>query len=186
MKPGEKTFLISGVLSLLVLILFYFGIYFLIKDIKKNSEDFLRVKKEISIIQTQIENIESFKNTYVFLKPDLEKVSNLFVDPEVPIDFIKFLETTASSSEVLIKVSLVSPKAIVEEPWSFLEFQLNLTGSIPNFLKFLEKIETANYLIEIQNLSIGRLSEKDLTTKELKTFSLDNVNVILVIRVFTK
>lgn len=179
MKPGGKTFLISGTLSLLVLILFYFGIYFLIKDIKKNSDDFFRVKKEISIVQAQIENIKSFKDTFVFLKPDLEKVSNLFVDPEVPIDFIKFLESTASSSGVSIKVSLVSSKAIIEEPWSFLEFQLNLTGSMPNIFKFLNRIETADYLIEIQNLSIGRLNEKNITTKEFKTFSL-------VIKVFTK
>ena len=179
MKLRGKTFLISGTLSLLILILFYFGVYFLIKDIKKNSEDFLRIKKEISIVRTQIENIESFKNTYLFLKPDLEKISNLFVDPEVPIDFIKFLESTASSSGVSIKVSLISSKAIIEEPWSFLEFQLNLTGSMQNIFKFLERIETANYLIEIQNLSIGQLSEKNLTTEEFKTFSL-------AIKVFTK
>jgi hypothetical protein len=179
MKLRGKTFLISGTLSLLILILFYFGVYFLIKDIKKNSEDFLRIKKEISIVQAKIENIESFKNTYLFLKPDLEKISNLFVDPEVPIEFIKFLESTASSSGVSIKVSLISSKTIIEEPWSFLEFQLNLTGSMPNIFKFLNRIETTNYLIEIKNLSIGRLGEKDLTAEEFKTFSL-------VIKVFTK
>jgi hypothetical protein len=179
MKLRGKTFLISGTLSLLILILFYFGVYFLIKDIKKNSEDFLRIKKEISIVRAQIENIESFKNTYVFLKPDLEKISNLFVDPEVPIEFIKFLESTASSSGVSIKVSLISSKTIIEEPWSFLEFQLNLTGSIQNIFKFFERIEMANYLIEIQNLSIGRLNDKNITAEEFKTFSL-------VIKVFTK
>lgn len=186
MKPRGKIFLIAVILGLLILILFCFGIYFLIKDIKKNSEDFLMAKKEISIVQAKIENIESFKNTYVFLKPDLEKISNLFVDPEVPIDFREFLKSTASSSGVSNKVSLISSKAIIEEPWSFLEYQLNLTGSVPNIFKFLERIEAANYLIEIKNLSIGRLGEKSLTTKEFKTFSLDDVNVTLVIKVFTR
>jgi len=185
MKIGKKLILILIILSLLALILFCSGIYFLIKDIKKNSEDFLVKKREIFVLRAKIENLENFEKNYGNLEPDLEKISNLFVDPKVPIDFIKFLETTASSSGISIKIAFASSRAVSKESWPFLGFQLSLGGSMPNFFKFLEKMETAPYLIEIQNSSVQKLSEKKLLTKEFSGFSLDDVTANLVIKVFT-
>lgn len=185
MELGKKIILISGSFGLIILILFYFGIYFLIKDIKKNSEDFLVEKKEIAVVQAKIENLEHFKKTYGDLESDLEKISNLFVDPKIPIDFIKFLETTASSSGVTIEISLTSSKETVRGSWPFLVFQLDLTGSMPNFFKFFEKIEAAPYLIEIKDLSVNRISEKK-RSEGPSAPSLGDISATLTIKVFTK
>jgi len=183
MKIGKKIILTSIIFSILVFILLYFGVYFLIKNIQRNSEDFITAKKEISIVRAEAKNLEYFKKTYGSLELELTKIPNLFIDAEVPIDFIKFLETAASSSGVSAEISLASSKIVAKDPWPFFQFQLNLAGSTSNFFKFLEKIEAAPYLIEIQNLSAVKLSEEEEVSAAP---ALGEISAVLSIKVFTK
>jgi len=49
----------------------------------------------------------------------------------------------------------------------------------------LEKLKSSFYLIEIQNLTISRLSETELKSKEFEEFSLGDVKATLSIKVYT-
>jgi len=186
MGPRKKTFLISGILVIISMALIYFGVYFLFEEIKKNSEELIKTKKELILLEIRFKDFEQFKKISGALQPDIEGSEKLFINPEVPIDFVQFLEKTALDSGVSIGISLPSAAVKKGEPWSFLEFQINVTGLFPEFLKFLEKIENAPYLIEIKNLSINRISEKDITRKEFTTSTPADVSSILSIKVFVK
>ncbi|MCX6760810.1 MAG: hypothetical protein NTZ84_01730, partial [Candidatus Nealsonbacteria bacterium] len=99
-------------------------------------------------------------------------------DSEVPVDFISFLEKTASQSSVSIEISPFSAGKSGKDSWPFLNFQVNINGSFPSFLSFLEKIENSPYLIEIQNLNISQ-------SAEVKNSS-GNVNALISFKAFSK
>jgi len=173
MSSKEKIVIFSVTFGVVVLALICFIIYPLFRGIEKGSQELITAKKEFILSKDETERFDQFKEIYNKLKPDLEKIDKLFIDPEVPIDFIKFLEYTAGDSELLADISLTLAKSAETDPWSSIGFRMILTGSFPNFLKFLEKIETSPYLIEIQNLSTKKLEE-------------GNIAANLVIKVFSK
>ncbi|MFC1663787.1 hypothetical protein ACFL0A_01540 [Patescibacteria group bacterium] len=186
MNLAKKTLTTSIIFGIATLILIVLLIFPLFRDIKKGSEDLVLVKKELISLQAKIENLERFKENYKALEPNLAKVDKLFVDPNVPVECIKFLEKTGQDLGVFIDISPFSIKQTKTDPWPTMGFQINLIGSFPDYLKFLEKTETAPYLIEIQNLSIRRLRTEELGLKNLKGLSLGDINSTFLIKVFTK
>jgi len=186
MSLGQKIIIISVIFSLVALVLVFLAIYPLFKGIKKSSQDLVEARKGEISLENKTKNLEQFKEIYKTLEPDLEEVDKLFANKKVPIDFIKFLEKTAIDSQILIDISPISPKTKESEPWPSLGFKITLTGSFPNCLKFLEKIESASYLIEVQNLTIRRSVEKKLKTKEPETFLEGGATGTLSIKVFAK
>ncbi len=160
----RKIITISVVFGIIIVILLSFVIYPLLKGVKKNSQEFILAKKELLSFKTKTEEFEQSKEVYRGLKTDLEKIDELFINPDVPIDLIKFWRATAEDSGLLIDISPTSLEADETAPWDSMGFRLSLTGSFSDFLKFLEKIETAPYLIEIQNLS-AKKSMQFLTIK---------------------
>lgn len=177
MNSKKKTIVFSLVFGVASLALVCFVIYPLFKGIKKNSEELIIAKRESILLQGKTGKIEQFRKTYEDLKPDLEKIDHLFTNSEVPIDLIKFLKKTAENSELSNDISSVFVKTAETNPWGSLGFRITLDGFLPNFLKFLEKVETAPYLIEVQNLAVKKVSGSGLNL---------GVNATLVIKVYTK
>lgn len=118
------------------------------------SEEFLNIKKEIASMVKKQENFSEWQQRYLLLQPDLEEMERVLVEPETPIDFVQFLEKEAEDSELLIKISLVSSKEKPATSFSPLSFKLILSGSFPDCLQFLDKLETAPYLIDINGLNL--------------------------------
>ena len=85
---------------------------------------------------------------------------------------------------VVISIPLSSKKEPIKEVWPSLNFQVSLTGSFPNFSKFLDKMTYGPYLIENETLNIKRLNEGDL--KLVDKASLGDINASLLMKVFTK
>jgi len=161
-----------------------FFIYPLLKNIENNSKEIISQKKEVLSLENEIEDIEEFRKSYAKIKPNLEKIETLFTNSEAPIDFISFLEKNSQDCHLTIKIV---PAAITsEKPWPSLSFSITSLGSFPNFLRFLEKLETGPYLTEIQNLSIKRLPDTELKSKEFENLSLGDIQANFLIRVFTK
>ena len=186
MDLKKKTILFSLIFGIIALILVSFAIYPLFKGIKKDSEGFIAVKKELTLCGSKVGKFEQFKKIYKELEPDLERIERIFVDPEVPIDLIEFWEKTAINSELSINISPVSLKAVETDPWNSIGFQIAVIGSFSDFLKFLEKIETGPYLIKIQNLSVKRLTEEEISSEKYKLASSGDVSITLLTKVFTK
>lgn len=186
MSQNKKTLIISVIFGLIALVVISFIIFPLLKGIKKNSEEFAAVKKDLFISQGKAGGLERIKETYENLRPDLEKIEKLFIDPKVPVDLIQFWEKTAIDSEISIEISPVSLKAPKEDSWNSMGFQISLTGPFPSFLKFLEKTENAPYLIEIQSLTVKKLTEGELESAKYEQFSLGDVKATLLIKVYTK
>lgn len=177
MISKRKTIIFLVIIGIVILIFFGFLIYLQLKGVKKTSEELISVKKELILFQSKAGELERFKKTYQELEPNLKRIDSLFVDPEVPIELITFLENIAQESGLLIEISPALIKPTEADPWKSLGFQLVLTGPPQNFLRFLEKIETGPYLTEVQNLVITRQEEKARG---------GDVKATLLVKVFTK
>lgn len=174
-------FLISGILLILFLI------YSLLLEIKKISHDFSVQKQTLATLEKKAEDLEKFQKIFLpEILSGLEKIDNLLIDPEVPVDFIRFLEKTSQDSALSLKISLGPALEIKKDPWPSITFQLSLAGSFPNLARFLEKLESSFYLTEVQNLTVSRLTETELKLKEFEHFSLGDVKATLTIKVYTK
>ena len=171
---------------ILAIFLLAFLIYPLLEDIKNYSKEIISQKKEVLSLENKIKDTEEFRKNYAKIKPNLEKIETLFTNSEAPIDFISFLEKTSQDCHLTIKIVPAAITKKTEEPWASLGFSITLAGSFPNFLRFLEKLESAPFLTEIQNLSIKRLQDTELKLKEFENLSLGDIQASFLIRVFTK
>jgi len=168
----------------MIAVLIIFGAWPLIDGIKKNSEDFILAKNNISTFESQINEIENFKNSYATYQENLQKMDQLFVDSENPVDFIKFLEDSALVSNVSLQVIIPPYSNNKESSLKFVLFQLSLKGEFDDILAFIDRIEFGNYLIEVSNLTI---ENQKINQNIKKSESLTNENNAFInIKVFAK
>lgn len=184
MEPKPKIYLswlIFGSLSLGLIILLISPLF---QEIQKNSKSLVLTRSSLDLLERKIENLESFQIFYKKNKANFEKLDSLFINPQEPVDFIQFLEQQAQDSEVLLKISPPAVQKLKKGLWPSMNFRLTLKGPFPNFLKFLEKLESSPYLIEISSLNARRLTERDIVEPE--ELSVGDVEVFLTIKVYTK
>ena len=174
---GNKKILIASIIfGLIALLLICFVVFPLLKGIKEDSEEIIALKKDLILFQNKINNFEKAIESYANMESSIERIEGLFIDPKIPIGLIEFWEKIARDSGISIEISPVSLRSSETDPWNSIGFQLTLTGFSPNFLEFLEKIETSPHLIEIQNLNVKKT--------EIEA-SENNVNVILIAKIYT-
>ncbi|PIR71899.1 MAG: hypothetical protein COU42_03110 [Candidatus Nealsonbacteria bacterium CG10_big_fil_rev_8_21_14_0_10_36_24] len=188
MNSIKEIILISVVFGILTLLLIVFLVYPFLKDIQQVSDELILLREKLFLAKSEFEKSEQFKQGYKGLESDLNKIQQFFINPEVPIDLIEFWEKTAAGAGLSINIvpTSLSAVALESEPWSSLIFRLNLTGSFPNFLKFLQKTERGPYLIEVQDINVKKLTEREIGSKGYENFSIGDVFVNLVIKVFSK
>jgi len=177
MPFNKKIYISLGFFSAAVLVFVFLIVYPLLADIKKDSQDFILQKNSFAELQLREENFKKLRDFYQSHQEELKKIDDLFIDSETPIEFIEFLEKEAKKSSLAIEVFTNYSKKSESEKWNFSNYQLSVRGSFPNTLRFLGKIETAPYLIEISNLDIRKMSGENLE---------GNVRANLTIKVYAK
>lgn len=148
-------------------------IYPLFAGIQTESADLVSQRKELAKLEIKIQNFRNFQKSFQAYQPDLEKIEKLLIDPSEPVDLIDFLEKDAARFGLSLEIS---PLAFKEDdkPWPSLNFRLNLEGAFPDFLKFLERLESAPYLLEVRGLNAFKKEEEP------------GVEIILFIKVYAR
>jgi len=166
--------------------LIVFCVWPIFNGIKKDSNDFISAKNDIVAMDAQNVETENFKQNIGVYEPSLEALSKMFVDPADPVNFIKFLEDTASGDKVSSKISLPPSSQDSTKPvQNFILFQFSSKGGFLDMKDFLKKIEAGPYLIEIENLTIQNLEDKQ-NNNAIKNYQLRSVEAVFTIKVFTK
>jgi hypothetical protein len=186
MGQYKKIILISLIFGAISVALIVFVAYPLLKGIRSDSGSIVEMKKSLASSQDQTGSISQIRKIYGEVEPDIVKVNNFFIDPGVPIDLIKFWEKTAEGVGVSISISPLALKKDDSDPWSTMGFQISANGSFSSFLRFLEKIENAPYLSEIQNMNIRRFTAAELVIQNYENISLGDINAMFVVKVFTR
>jgi hypothetical protein len=177
MNSKKKIYIFGAIFGIINLLLIILVIFPLVGDIEKSPKDLISQKGQLLSLEKKEINFTDLKKAYQTHQADFENIETFFIDSETPIEFISFLENIAQSSQGTIKISLASEKKEETNLGSTLAFNISLDSSFPNFLKFLEKLENSQYLIEILNLNIKKSGGESFS---------GNINAALSIRVLTK
>lgn len=180
MDDKKKIYIILAVFLLADALLAAFVIWPLFSDIEDNSQQLVSIKSNTVALEVQNTEIEDFKKVYNDYKPNLDNANKFFIDPQDPVDFIKFLEKTASDSSIVAKISLSQSSG--PDSSATTSFRLSCTDDFLKILDFTEKIERGPYLVEVENMSIKNSTEQIAA----KSPSSTKVDVILLINVFKK
>ena len=141
MNTGNIKIILMG-FGVAIILFAVLGVFPLLGQIEKESHRFISNKKERADLEFRAENLVGAEA----ILPDYPLVG--LIDP---FDFIDFLEKEAESSGLSVRID----GDYSEEPWSASNFKLKeLSGSSAGFSSFLEKIESADYLIQITEFKI--------------------------------
>lgn len=160
-KNQSKIYIIIALFTLIVLMLLVFLIYPVLADIQNISEEILTDKNNVISINNQNVDFENFKKKYNNYINNLEKLDASFVDPKNPIDFIKFLEKTASDSGINTDIKMditLSDKGFNNFPVAI--SNMYGTGNFLDILRFAEKLDASPYVMRIKNISIKKSPQK--------------------------
>lgn len=166
--------ILNIVLIIFVILLYFYGIV-------KASQDFLIKKQKIQSIIKMEEDIKQIEESLKTQQIDLDKINNLFlISSEIPLEFIKFLEKSALDLNIQIKIISINQEKATKGKniWPCFVFKISINNSsFKDLLKFINKLETSPYLIEIIKLDIKKMK----TGKETV-----NINTTLFLKVFIK
>jgi hypothetical protein len=183
---GKKIFLVSLIFLLIFSFLVIFMIPSLTDSLKRDSDFFISLKKTISLTEGQIEDFENFRDKQSFYNSKVSEIKDFFINPEVPIAFLEFLEDKATELNLSIKISPINLTEQDEDPWDSLGFQIMVTGSPSNCLKYLEKVQLSRWLLEVRDLEIQKISERDFDTSDLEKNTGGDIYMVFSLKVYSQ
>lgn len=181
----KKTIIISIVAAVIVSAFAFFVIVPLMASMKKNSDELLGAKETYSALQEQIDNLEQFKATRQVLEGDRTRADALFIDPDMPLRFVQLLEDIADASQIIISISPVGSKGTKGDTWPSMAFRISAAGSAVGCFKFLERLETAPSLLEIQNFSISAINEEEALNRKQLGLPMGEVKADFLLKVYS-
>lgn len=181
MKNQSKIYTIFTFFIILSLFLITFLIYPTLRDIKNDFNEISSKKSGVAFINQETKELDNFKKIYRDYKSDFDKMDQLFVNSENPVNFIKFLEKVASDSDISASIGLVPSENQKIGNLPNINFNISAKGNFLNMLKFSEKLETGPYLIRINNVEIKKSALMSSQGKNIPSNKVDANFLILAL-----
>jgi len=177
----KKMIIILAIIAVMTIIFFIFSL-FLVRSIKVNSNKFLEIQKSLMVLDNKRRQFDIYKSKFKQNEADFIKINNLFLDKSDVLKLFNFLENSAKDYKSYINISVLNTGE------DFLKIQISLYGSFENFMKFLNRLESTSYLIEIENFKIKKLTLAEITMslKQMSTLQEGDINSILILKVYMK
>ncbi len=163
MSSKKTVIIISGFLAALALI----GalLVFLTSQIKTEGQRLFETRQNLDSFLQNWKNLEKAKEESSAVENKLSQ-TDVFLKPEEAIKFIlsveNFAQVTQNRESISVANNLI-PRSQEEKPKeNTLNFQILLSGSFPNLIKFLSYLENAPYLNNVDTLQITRQTDKDV------------------------
>jgi hypothetical protein len=166
MEINQKIYVSLTAMGFASVVLISLLIYPTFKGIQERSQDLMLEKGKIAFLSREAENREKMEILYNTYQQDFSAIEKIFVDPDIPLEFIGFLEEVATSSNLQLSILSVTKKAADKEPWPSLILQLSIDALPSDFLKFLEMTQNSPYLIDILEVQV-RGNKAAMTIKVL-------------------
>ncbi|MBI2573992.1 MAG: hypothetical protein HYV78_01185 [Candidatus Wildermuthbacteria bacterium] len=149
-------------------IIFAFGLVFLAlilgfvviplsQSILRLSREFFVQRRELKTAAADRTTVEAFESFSKEFQRDLAKSAAMLVDPETPIEFVRFLEQSAEGANLSLAVNLGAVRKQKNDQWFSLDFQVSGQGAYPAVFVFLKQLEYAPFAMEIQNIAINKI-----------------------------
>ncbi|PIP17040.1 MAG: hypothetical protein COX44_02125 [Candidatus Portnoybacteria bacterium CG23_combo_of_CG06-09_8_20_14_all_37_13] len=171
MKIKQKIHLTIFIIVIVIFSLGWFGFRPLLNQVRQISkvvEQQQVIIKNPNLQKQYQAQITQLKTEYQAIEPKLPLLRQSLLEREKAVEFIKILEQAARINTLEQEI-----QALPEEK-DGLNFRLSLRGTFPNFLRFLEFIENSQYLLQVSNIKIKSLRDKE---KQLTDQSQSNVEI---------
>lgn len=145
--------IIIGDILLTALFVFAFVLPFT-GSIRRSAEAFRTKHQEFERFQNFKEEVRSFKEFAEEYAPDIAALRASFVDRDIPLDFVKFLERNAAKGDVKISIAPGVVKKEGARSLSFLEFQIQGTGPYAGVMHLMKNIERAPFATSLVSASV--------------------------------
>jgi len=156
MNQKNTPLIILGIVAILLTV---FVVRPLFSSIQHNSEILTLQKVKLVELEEKSESLKRFQSTRDIYQANLEKMDRLFVDGEEPVEFIEFLEKESAAFKLTINLTPLTLKVGEDDNWPSTSFQIDMTGAFPNFLRFLDRIESSASLVVLSNFSLNKPSK---------------------------
>lgn len=187
---SKKSFYISLAVAVLsVVVMVFMGKYFL--KITQSSYDKLNLLyASIDNYYKQEQYLKDIENEIILMTDRKQAIENNFVANNEEVSFIIALEKIAEETSNVIDITVKSvSQEDKNENDDILIFDIDLAGTFPNLLRFIDKMEKSSYFIDISSLNTQKV-EKGFSPKEGEILAQDqiegNVKTSLLVNVYTK
>jgi len=117
------------------------------------------------------------------LREILDDIENLSIDPRRPVDKVIFLEQIASDNHLVMEVNITGPKE--DDVWPYLNLIISIRGDSANVYRFIENIQTADWITTIDQLNVRKITERDVGEGE-PVLSERSITADMSLRVYFK
>jgi len=159
LKTKEKIYLLIFSIFLFLILFSIFCYYPLIKGFVDEAKELKKIESQLSFLDQKISQLKKAKAIEKEIKGNIQSFKSLFIQKEMPLDFINFLEATAKDCKVELELSRFSEISLKEEERESLLFEGKTKGDFVSTLCFLNKVENAPFLVEFN--SVNLFKEKD-------------------------
>lgn len=132
----------------------------LLSKLFKTTNELANKKNVLTALENQINALQDFQNNSLFYEQNIQKINQVFVSEEAPVEFIGFIEKLANKYGLEIFFPSVRDVSEKNRNRIITSFQTTLTGDYPFVLNFLKKLEQSPWLIKIEQVDMSRVGEK--------------------------
>lgn len=151
----NKMYLSIGITTIVAIVVWFLLIDPFIIKVKSLNNDIYDSRVALEIIQKEKTQTDILERDYKKIQEDTKKISQVFIFRERTLDFISLLENIASENQLSQEISL-EELSKQDEEIKKLTLQLNLKGDFINLIKYINKIESTDYYIDINTLNFSR------------------------------
>ncbi len=163
------------IFSISIISIIAFVIVPIFQKINDNAEKIISQKQKMALLEAEDVNLKENESFQEQSKQLMEQVDKLFVNLDIPLEFINFLEKTSEECQLKIEILPNFEKKTEKGSWPYSIFQITSTGSFSNFLNFVEKLNNSDYLIEMQNINVSKTGSSEA-----------NIRAVFMIKVFVE
>jgi Tfp pilus assembly protein PilO len=173
MNFRQKILTISFSFLGISLVFLLVGILPAIKEIRESFSKISELKMKKSLLEKKVSYFKAFQEQekVAFQTKTLE---NFFVKQDEPVNFLNFVEESAKRFQLNLEIAAL-PSSLKQNLPESLRFSLKTQGKFPSLAAFLESLEKAPYLIEIESVDFRKESKENKKEGE----NLISLNLII-------
>jgi Tfp pilus assembly protein PilO len=158
----KEIYLLFAIFFIIISLILFFIIIPAIKGIKNLNEGIQAQRLEIEKRYIQTHSSRRITNLSK-IKTDLETLSSVFIKEDLELEFITALEKIALQNNLEQSIQLQPTNQKMAGQINVIQTQISLKGNFIDFLKYLQKLETLGYYININSINLNTQSLKKET-----------------------
>jgi len=182
----KKEFLVAVAFVLGCFLILGSGVWFLTSKVIVSSANLQDKKAAVELVYQSWQETGSAQRELEKVKPQLEKINQIFVLKDQPLDFVKMLEDLARKTDNLYLINLVTPAEETKKA-DTLSFQIQLDGSFVNLMHFVKYLENMKYYTEIDSMQINQIGVGETPNEdEWKEVAPGSIYSVINLKVLTQ